>query len=102
MLQGLFGGLEGACFKSTIARTDGSVTEMPSKGSAALVHKGDRVLIRCGGYGDPLDREPECVLQEVVDAGGAQPLRRGAGRDRPRIRQDCDVGIAPAHAHEAS
>jgi len=34
------------------------------------VHKGDRVLIRCagsGGYGDPLDREPERVLQDVVD-----------------------------------
>ena len=43
---------------------------MPSKGSAAVVHKGDRVLIRCagsGGYGDPLDREPERVLQDVID-----------------------------------
>jgi len=35
--QGLFGGLEGACFKSTITRTDGSVPEMPSKASAAVV-----------------------------------------------------------------
>jgi N-methylhydantoinase B len=68
--KGLFGGLEGACFKSTITRADGGVTEMPSKGSAAVVHKGDRVLIRCagsGGYGDPLDREPERVLQDVID-----------------------------------
>ena len=68
--KGLFGGLEGACFRSTVTRTDGSVTEMPSKGSAALVHKGDRVLIRCagsGGYGDPLDREPERVLKDVFD-----------------------------------
>ena len=34
------------------------------------MHKGDRVLIRCagsGGYGDPLDREPERVLKDVVD-----------------------------------
>ena len=34
------------------------------------MHKGDRVLIRCagsGGYGDPLEREPERVLQDVVD-----------------------------------
>ena len=67
--QGLFGGLQGACFKSTITRTDGSVTEMPSKGSAAVVHKGGRVLIRCtgSGYGDPLDHAQERVLQDVVD-----------------------------------
>jgi N-methylhydantoinase B len=43
---------------------------MPSKGSAALVRKGDRVLIRCagsGGYGDPLEREPDRVLKDVID-----------------------------------
>jgi N-methylhydantoinase B len=68
--KGLFGGLEGACFKSTVTKPDGSVTEMPSKGSAAVVRKGDRVLIRCagsGGYGDPLEREPERVLKDVID-----------------------------------
>ena len=68
--KGLFGGLEGACFRSTVTRTDGSVTEMPSKGAAVVVHKGDSVLIRCagsGGYGDPLDREPERVLKDVID-----------------------------------
>jgi N-methylhydantoinase B len=68
--KGLFGGREGACFKSTITRADGTVTEMPSKGAAAVVHRGDRVLIRCagsGGYGDPLEREPERVLKDVTD-----------------------------------
>ena len=43
---------------------------MPSKGAAEVVHKGDRVLIRCagsGGYGDPLEREPERVRQDVID-----------------------------------
>jgi N-methylhydantoinase B len=68
--KGLFGGLEGACFKSTVTKPDGSVTEMPSKGSAAVVNKGDRVLIRCagsGGYGDPLEREPDRVLKDVID-----------------------------------
>jgi hypothetical protein len=36
---------------STERPADGSVTEMPSKGSAAVVQKGDRVLIRCAGSG---------------------------------------------------
>jgi N-methylhydantoinase B len=68
--KGLFGGLEGACFKSTVTHPDGSVTEMPSKGAMAVVRKGDRVLIRCagsGGYGDPLEREPDSVLRDVRD-----------------------------------
>jgi len=68
--KGLFGGREGACFRSTITKPDGRVVEMPSKGAAEVVHKGDRVLIRCagsGGYGDPLDREPERVLKDVID-----------------------------------
>ncbi|MEN3386667.1 MAG: N-methylhydantoinase, partial [Hyphomicrobiales bacterium] len=79
--KGLFGGLEGARFKSTVTKPDGSVTEMPSKGSAAVVNKGDRVLIRCagsGGYGDPLEREPDRVLKDVIDgyitAGAAREL----------------------------
>jgi N-methylhydantoinase B len=68
--KGLFGGLEGACFKSIVTQPDGTVTEIPSKGALGVVHKGDRVLIRCagsGGYGDPLEREPARVLQDVVD-----------------------------------
>jgi N-methylhydantoinase B len=43
---------------------------MPSKGSATVVNKGDRVLIRCagsGGYGDPLEREADRVLKDVID-----------------------------------
>jgi N-methylhydantoinase B len=35
-----------------------------------VVRKGDRVLIRCagsGGYGDPLEREPDRVLKDVID-----------------------------------
>jgi N-methylhydantoinase B len=68
--KGLFGGLEGACFKSTVTQPDGTVTEIPSKGALSVVHKGDRVLIRCagsGGYGDPLEREPARVLRDVID-----------------------------------
>ena len=31
--KGLFGGLEGACFKSTVTQPDGTVIEIPSKGA---------------------------------------------------------------------
>jgi N-methylhydantoinase B len=68
--KGLFGGLEGACFKSTVTKPDGTVIDIPSKGGATVVTKGDRVLIRCagsGGYGNPLEREPERVLKDVRD-----------------------------------
>jgi N-methylhydantoinase B len=53
-----------------VTKPDGSVVEMPSKGAVQVVNKGDRVLIRCagsGGYGDPLDRDPERVLKDVID-----------------------------------
>ena len=53
-----------------MTKPDGSIVEMPSKGAAAVVHKGDRVLIRCagsGGYGDPLEREADRVLKDVID-----------------------------------
>jgi N-methylhydantoinase B len=68
--KGLFGGIPGALFRSTITRPDGSIEELSSKGAYAVVHKGDRVAIRpagSGGYGDPLEREPWRVLRDVAD-----------------------------------
>lgn len=68
--QGLFGGLEGGKFASSVTRADGSRHEIPSKGEYVVVHKGDVVRVRPaagGGYGSPLDREPERVLEDVLD-----------------------------------
>jgi len=66
--QGLFGGLPGARYECRILRGDGAVEPVPPKGSARVVHRGDRVRIHSagsGGYGDPFEREPERVLDDV-------------------------------------
>ncbi len=79
--KGLLGGLEGTVFKSFVARKDGTHEEVASKGGYLVVHKGDRVSILpagSGGYGDPLEREPERVLDDVrngyVSANAAHDL----------------------------
>jgi N-methylhydantoinase B len=68
--KGLFGGLEGALFKASVVRAGGGVEEIPSKGDYVIVTRNDRVFIQPaggGGYGDPLEREPERVLRDVMD-----------------------------------
>jgi N-methylhydantoinase B len=68
--DGLFGGLAGGTFKSVVERSDGNRVAVPSKGEYLVVHRGDRVSIRPaagGGYGDPLEREAERVLEDVRD-----------------------------------
>lgn len=68
--DGLFGGREGGKFAASVTRTDGSRQDIPSKGEYVVVHKDDIVRIRPaagGGYGSPLEREPERVLEDVLD-----------------------------------
>lgn len=68
--KGLFGGAEGHCFKSSITHETGEVDNVPSKGGYVIVHKNDVVRIQpagSGGYGNPLDREPERVRDDLRD-----------------------------------
>jgi N-methylhydantoinase B len=68
--KGLFGGLEGGFFKASVVRAEGGAEEIPSKGAHVIVKRNDRVYIRPaggGGYGDPLEREPERVLLDMMD-----------------------------------
>jgi N-methylhydantoinase B len=65
---GLFGGRPSALAYAEIVH-DGARRAIPSKGVFALV-AGDR--IHCwgsggGGYGDPLERDPARVLEDIVD-----------------------------------
>ena len=66
---GLYGGRPAAFGEAEIRRTDGSVESIPSMGMYAL-ETGDRLLCLCsggGGYGDPFEREPELVRDDVLD-----------------------------------
>jgi len=67
---GLFGGLSGSLFECTIEHPDGSVEAVPPKGKTRIVHKNDRVSINsagAGGYGDPLERDLDAALNDVLD-----------------------------------
>lgn len=68
--QGLFGGLAGAVFASSIERRSGVIEILPAKSEQEIIHAGDRVRIQpagSGGYGDPLDRPAEDVRGDVLD-----------------------------------
>jgi N-methylhydantoinase B len=67
---GLFGGREGGPSENTLTR-DGLSTDLPGMPmSASAVAKGDiycHVSAGGGGFGSPYDREPEAVLEDVLD-----------------------------------
>ncbi|HEV2036794.1 MAG TPA: hydantoinase B/oxoprolinase family protein [Candidatus Dormibacteraeota bacterium] len=65
---GLNGGQPGATYGISILRGDGEVVEVPGLADAVPVGEGDLIRIRTtggGGWGDPLDRDPEAVLYDV-------------------------------------
>jgi N-methylhydantoinase B len=66
---GVFGGESGAMARSLLVRADGTEERLPSKLDFTMV-PGDRLDIFTsggGGYGDPLLREPQAVLRDVID-----------------------------------
>src|SRR5690606_14557759 len=68
--RGLFGGRDGTVSQLIHVTADGKHIELPSKVPYHSFKKGDRfiALRACGGgYGDPLERDPERVLSDVLD-----------------------------------
>ncbi len=66
---GLKGGGYGALGEYILRRKDGSVERLPSKCTVYL-EEGESLIIRTpggGGYGDPLKRNPELVLNDVLN-----------------------------------
>jgi N-methylhydantoinase B len=66
---GLFGGEAGASSCTVLQRADGTVSSVPSKLDFDL-QPGDRLDVwksGGGGHGDPLERDPEAVLADVLD-----------------------------------
>ena len=66
---GLAGGLEGGGSATFLRRADGRVEQMPPM-FAALLQPGDVLHHRMaggGGFGDPFERDPEAVAEDVRD-----------------------------------
>jgi N-methylhydantoinase B len=81
--QGVLGGGEGGRNAVRIRFADGRDYVPPhlSKDQGIAVGEGDRILVSTpggGGYGDPLERDPELVLRDVrrgyIDAAAARAL----------------------------
>ncbi len=92
---GLEGGATGAPSSVSILRADGEEHEYPAK-FLTNVYKGDVLKVRLaggGGYGDPLSRPPESVLEDVIHekisaAGAARDYGVAIRGTPPRIDAD--------------
>ena len=65
---GVLGGDTGLRSSKLLVRTDGSKEWLPSKVEGVKVKEGDMLYFNTwggGGWGDPLERDPELVLQDV-------------------------------------
>ncbi|UCG45371.1 MAG: hydantoinase B/oxoprolinase family protein [Candidatus Bathyarchaeota archaeon] len=66
---GLFRGRPGALGEYLLKKPDGRTIKLKSK-SVVTMRQGDTLLIKTpggGGYGDPLERDPELVLIDVIN-----------------------------------
>ena len=67
---GFGGGTEGTAAGLRLDRADGGKQELPSKVPHTTMKTGDRFVCAGpagGGYGDPLKRKPQAVLDDVLD-----------------------------------
>ena len=67
---GFLGGTDGSPAKVELSHKDGSVENLPSKIPYRQLKQGDRITAYgpCGGgYGDPMLRTPQAVLEDVLD-----------------------------------
>lgn len=66
---GINGGRHGGCSAKTLIRVSGERVDLPSKHDRVHVEAGDRLIFRtagAGGWGDPLERDPQLVLRDVL------------------------------------
>ncbi|MFA5884798.1 MAG: hydantoinase B/oxoprolinase family protein [Acidimicrobiia bacterium] len=69
-LQGLAGGRPGSTAEMVVHRADGTSETFPVHTSGVRIEHGDWYEIRlpcAGGFGDPLDRDPDLVVADVGD-----------------------------------
>ncbi|MEN8195434.1 MAG: hydantoinase B/oxoprolinase family protein [Pseudomonadota bacterium] len=68
--RGAFGGADGVPSQLLLQKTDGETVPLPSKLPYRPFSSGNKIIaIRAcgGGYGDPMERDPEDVLDDVAD-----------------------------------
>ncbi len=109
---GILGGKPGGCSEKWLVKSDGSREPLPSKIDNVKVANGDRIVFRTaggGGWGDPLERDPMKVRNDVargllaaagaraeygvvlaganhdLDRGATEDLRRGLTRNRKAL-----------------
>ena len=73
------GGKEGAAGAFYRVATDGTVTKMGHKTTSFPLKKGDVIRVTtpgAGGYGDPMKRDPEKVLEDVKEKKYLQRQQR--------------------------
>jgi N-methylhydantoinase B len=66
---GLFGGLPGTMWETRIVRRSGAIEHVPGK-QVFTLREGDELHVYAGGgggYGDPLQRHAERVVEDVID-----------------------------------
>jgi N-methylhydantoinase B len=88
---GLHGGAPGRSARAFILRTDGRREELPSK-QMLVLHAGDQLweyIAGGAGYGDPLDRDPERVLVDVLDG----KVSRGSAGESYGVVFTSDGGV---------
>ena len=77
---GLYGGSPAGLGAAEVRHVDGTVESVPSMGMYSL-ETGARLVCLCsggGGYGDPLEREPELVWADVLDRKVSREVAREA------------------------
>ena len=73
-------GRPGRVVRYNVADREGSWTDLPAKFSGIRCKAGDVIRIEtpcAGGYGDPLDREPQRVWEDVLDGFTSEEKARG-------------------------
>ncbi len=94
---GIFGGHEGTNASTKIITPEGQVEVWPSKFTGHTLSAGSTIEVavpNSGGYGDPLDRDPELVLSDVLDGFTTVELAErdyGVVIDAERKQVDADA-----------
>jgi N-methylhydantoinase B len=76
---GLNGGHGGTLGEFILVKEDGTETKLPSKVTIEM-SRSDTLIIRTpggGGYGDPMDRDPEKVREDVLNGLVSPEAARG-------------------------